>query len=502
MLLLTGALTSKPYAFTSRPWELRSVQSIDVLDGIGSNIRLDFKESEVLRVLPRRNLEINENWISDKIRFFYDGLKRQRLTSPYIKINGELKVEKWKKVISKFSSLLKVYSFEYGPSSVGLLGSSSLDLESLYSIRSLSSHFGFSFLGIDKNFKIDIDNSKNYKFQNRISDFEKTDFCLFVGTNPRFEASSLNLRLRKIFRRGATSFASIGGNYATTFPIDFLSLTSKALVAITQGKHPICKSLAKAKKPTIIYGSKLLERSDQAGLCSLLKAISASYFNVFSRNLTLNLLHTTSNSVGAFELGIKSFTESDLSKIKVLYTIGLENSSFLEKSLKKARIPAVVRQSSHGDQVTKNACIILPSYTFVEKTGIFYNTEGRPQKTQRALVGPNLSRDDWKILRVLFSALEKQSSYNTKSQLITEISKILPSAFFANMWFTNTPNTVFNFGSIHVEKIYNSSFKLFIEDFYMTSILCLSSKIMAKASELLRSYMNNYRFLNWISVKI
>ena len=148
MLLLTGALTSKPYAFTSRPWELRSVQSIDILDGIGSNIRVDFKESEVLRILPRRNPDINENWISDKIRFFYDGLKRQRLTSPYIKVEGELRAVKWKKAISNFSSLLKVYSFEYGPSSIGILGSSSLDLESLYSIRSLSANFGFSFLGV------------------------------------------------------------------------------------------------------------------------------------------------------------------------------------------------------------------------------------------------------------------------------------------------------------------------------------------------------------------
>lgn len=501
MLLLTGALTSKPYAFTSRPWELRSVQSIDILDGIGSNIRVDFKETEVLRILPRKNPDINENWISDKIRFFYDGLKRQRLTSPYLKKDGELKAVKWKKAISKFSSMLKVYSFEYGPSSVGVVGSSSLDLETLYSIKNFSANFGFSFLGIDRSLKLDLDNPKNYKFQNRFNDFEINDFCLFLGTNPRFEASTLNLRLRKIFRRGNSSFASVGASYAPTFPTQFLSLSSKALIAIAQGKHPICKSLAQAKRPTIIYGSKILERADSLSIQNLLNRITSSFADVFGRSLSLNLLHTNSNSVGAFELGINGLNDVDLSKLKVLYSVGLENSVLLEKSLKKLHLPLLILQSSHGDKNTNSADIVLPSYTFVEKTGIYYNTEGRPQTTQRALVGPNLSRDDWKILRVLFSALEKAATYNTKSQLITEVSKILPSSFFANRWFTKVPQSRFDFGFSQEGRVYQSPFKLFIEDFYMTSILCQSSKIMAKASQFLRSYTNNYKFLNWVSTK-
>ena len=501
MLLLTGALTSKPYAFTSRPWELRSVQSIDVLDAIGSNIRVDFKETEVVRILPRKNPEINENWISDKIRFFYDGLKRQRLVSPYVKTDGELKAVKWKKAVSKFSSVLKVYSFEYGSSSIGLIGSSSLDLETLYSVKNFSINFGFSFLGIDRSLKFDLDNPKNYRFQNRFTDFENIDFCLFLGTNPRFEASTLNLRLRKIFRRGNSSFASVGGTYAPTFPTQFLSLSSKALIAIAQGKHPICKALAQAKKPVILYGSKTLERSDSCGIQNLLKGISLSFFDIFGRNLLLNPLQTNSNAVGAFELGIKGFNEADLSKLKVLYTIGLENSLILEKSFKKSQPSVVILQASHGDKNTNIADIVLPSYTFVEKTGIYYNTEGRPQTTQLALVGPNLSRDDWKILRVLFSALEKQATFNTKSQLITEASKILPSSFFANRWFTKIPQSTFDFDFLQEGRIYQSPFKLFIEDFYMTSILCQSSKIMAKASQSLRSYTNNYKFLNWVSTK-
>jgi NADH dehydrogenase/NADH:ubiquinone oxidoreductase subunit G len=501
MLLLTGALTSKPYAFTSRPWELRSVQSIDILDGVGSNIRIDFKETEVVRILPRKNSDINENWISDKIRFFYDGLKRQRLTSPYLKKEGELKAVKWKKVISKLSSLLKVYSYEYGPSSIGLIGSSSLDLETLYSIKNFSANFGFSFLGIDRSLKSDLDNPKNYKFQNRFTDFEDTDFCLFLGTNPRFEASTLNLRLRKIFRKGNSSFASVGATYAPTFPTQFLSISSKALIAIAQGKHPICKSLARAKRPIIVYGSKILERVDSLAVQNLLNSMASSFADVFGRSLNINLLHTNSNAVGAFELGIKGLKEAELSKLKVLYMIGLDDSILVEKSLKKAQEPLIILQSSHGDKNTNSADIVLPSYTFVEKTGIYYNTEGRPQTTQRALVGPNLSRENWKILRVLFSVLEKQAAYNTKSQLITETSKILPSSFFANRWFTKIPQSRFEFDFSYKGKIYQSPFKVVVEDFYMTSILCQSSKIMAKASQFLRSYSNNYKFLNWVSTK-
>ncbi|AGI48893.1 NADH dehydrogenase subunit 11 (mitochondrion) [Nannochloropsis oceanica] len=504
MLLLTGALTSKPYAFTSRPWELRSVQSIDTLDGIGSNIRIDFKESEVLRILPRKNPEINENWISDRIRFFYDGLKRQRLTSPFVKKSGELRPVKWKKTVSKLSSLLKVYSFEYGPSKVGFLASSNLDLETIYVLRNFSHNYGFSFLGIDKTLKINIDNTTNYKFQNNISEFEKTDFCLFIGTNPRFEASTLNLRLRKIFRKGNTSFASIGGNFSSTFPINFLGLSPKTLVSIAEGKHPICKSLAQAKNPTIILGSKLCERNDGFAIQDLIKELVHSFYTIFDKKLAVNLLHTEANTVGSFELGIKSFVKSDLAKCKILYTVGIDEPSFFDNNLKTNSSSVLIMQSSHGDKNTNKADFVLPSYTFVEKTGIYYNTEGRPQKTQRALIGPNLSREDWKIFQILFYSLDKLSSFETKSQLITEMSKILPSSYFANSWFradfrTGQP-TLFEFGSKNLGKIYKTSFKLFIEDFYMTSNLCQSSKIMAKASNLLRSYSNNYKFLTWASI--
>lgn len=501
MLLFTGALTSKPYAFTARPWELRSVQSIDILDGIGSNIRVDFKETEILRILPRRNAEINESWISDKARFFYDGLKRQRLNSPYMKKNGELKKVKWSKVLKNITSVFKVYSFEYGNSKIGLVLGPSCDSETFFVARDFTSSFGFSNLGIDRELRLLIDNPANYSFKGEFKDLEKVDFCLFVGTNPRFEASTLNLRWRKLFRRGNFKSASIGGNFSSTFPVQFLGLTSKTLISFVEGKHPICKDFAKAKTPLIVFGSHLMERSDALGLQTLFRVLNASFFSIFGKNVFSNPLHTNPNIVGGFELGLNAFNKDSLKDLKLLYCLGVENKDILKKIENKSHFPIVIFQNSHGNTTTQCADFVLPSTAFVEKNSVYYNMEGRPQKTQRALVGPNLSRDDWKILRVLFSYLQKSTFYNTQSQLITEASKILPSFYYANSWFSKREASIassFQFPSNRKEKIYISYFKLVVEDFYMTNHLCQSSRIMAKASQYLRSYFHNYKFFTQV----
>jgi len=501
MLLFTGALTSKPYAFTARPWELRSVQSIDVLDGVGSNTRVDFKETEILRILPRRNSEINESWISDKARFFYDGLKRQRLNSPYMKINGELRKVKWSKILKNLTSVLKVYSFEYGNSKIALVLGPSCDSETFFVARDLTLNFGFSNLGVDRELKLLTDNPADYSFKGEFKDLENVDFCLFVGTNPRFEASTLNLRWRKIFRRGNFQSASIGGNFSPTFPVQFLGLTSKTLISIVEGKHPVCKSFAKAKNPLIIFGSHVVERSDAPGMQDLFKILNKSFSSVFGRNIFSNLLHTNPNIVGGLELGYNTFTMNSLKDLKVLYFIGVENKGLLQKIGNRITFPILILQASHGNSTTNYADFVLPATTFVEKNSIYYNMEGRPQKTQRALVGPNLSRDDWKILRVLFSSLKKSAFYSTQSQLITEASKILPSFYYANSWFSKREGSIaisLQLSNVKKEKIYLSYFKLVVEDFYMTDQLCQSSRIMAKASQYLRSYFHNYKFLTQV----
>lgn len=499
MLLYTGALTSKPYAFTARPWELRSVQSVDILDGVGSNIRVDFKETEILRILPKRNLEINESWISDKARFFYDGLKRQRLNSPYMKINGELKKVKWSKILKNLTSVLKVYSFEFGHSKIGILCGASSDTETLFTVRDLALSFGFSNLGVDRELKMTADDPSNYSFKGEFKDLEKIDLCLFVGTNPRFEASTLNLRLRKLFRRGNFASLSIGGHFSTTFPVQSLGLTSKTLLSFVEGRHPLCKLFAKAKNPVILYGSHLLERVDSTGIQSVFRSLNLSLLAVLGKPISANPLHTDSNIVGAFELGLGTLRKELLNGLKVLYGVSLENKNVLKKIGKTGSRSILIIQDSHGGTFTTKADFVLPATTFVEKNSVYYNMEGRPQKTQRALVGPNLSRDDWRIFRIVFSSLKKSTSYTTQAQLVTEASKLLPSLYFANSWFLNREGSIANSillaPSSSKEKILFSYLKLPIEDFYMTNRLCQSSRIMAKASQYLRSYFHNYKFL-------
>jgi NADH dehydrogenase/NADH:ubiquinone oxidoreductase subunit G len=498
MFFLTGALTSKPYAFTSRPWELRSVNSIDVLDGIGSNIRIDFKEAEIVRILPSRKPDINESWISDKIRFFYDGLKRQRLQLPFLKECQNLKKAKWDQALSRFSSLLKVYSYEYGSSKIGLVLGSNLDCETYYSARKFASNFNFSLLGIDKLCKINKDDSKNYKFQSKLKDFDKMDYCLILNTNPRFEASMLNLRLRKNVKRGTLQVAAIGGNFDPTYMVEFYGFSSKILLDLAEGKHKLCKSLAKASTPTILYGWKLLERADSVALTSILQSIRFLFSDVFGKELFLNSLSTDSNSVGAFELGLSGLNKDKLAQMKVVYAINLDKKNLLLNG--KGDVEVCAFQTSHGNDESSKADFLFPSLAFTEKAGVYYNTEGRPQKTQKALSGPNLSKDDWKILNVLFQYLNKSALYGTKSSIDYKMSKLLPSSFFANSWFSRNVQVLaksFQFGKQRSGKILISSFKLFLEDFFMSTALCQSSKVMAKASDFLRLSAEHYKFLTY-----
>lgn len=488
---LCGALTSKPYAFTARPWELRSAQAIDWLDGVGSNIRVDFKETEIVRVLPRKNPEVNENWISDKIRFFYDALHRQRLKTPYLKKNGNLEKAKWAKTLHTLASVLRVYSYEYGNSSIGFLTGASVDSETFLATREFVNAFGFSNLGMDQDLNVNLDNPTQYRWNGQFQDLETADFCLFIGTNPRYEASILNLRLRKIFRRGTIEFASIGANFSTTFPVQHLGLTSKILVSLVEGTHSLCKKLARAKNPVIICGSNLLKRHDSIGLISALKSLSGS---VLHENV-LHVLHHDVNSVGGFEIGFPGIKKEELKRAKLIYCI--QTNTEIGHSI--APNSVIVLQHSHGNQFTKNADFVLPSPTFVEKTGTYFNTEARPQKSYGVFAPSSLVREDWKILQALSCHLNKTLSFGTKVSLLSNLSKILPSSFYPFVWLSwneKASSSCFSFGPNQKDKILKSSFNLPVEDFYMTPRICRFSKVMAKASEALRVSSTNYRFLS------
>lgn len=481
-----GALTSKPYAFTARPWELRSALSIDFCDGVGSNLRLDFKESEIVRILPRKNPAINEDWISDKARFFYDAFKRQRVKNPYLQKDGSLVRTKWSTLLSSLTSVLKVYSYEYGNSSIGVFSSPSLDSESFLSARVFANNFGFSFFhqGCGKGFNLD--NPFFYRSNVQIQDLEKSDFCLFVGTNPRNEASTLNLRFRKIFKRGTCEFASVGANFSPTYPLQSCGLTSSTLVAIAEGKHKICKKLIQSKNPILVLGSNLFKRDDKNGISQLIQTILLS----IKKEKSFFILHSDVNSVGACEIGFSTLSVEKKKRLKVAFCL----NSLKEFSPFSFLPPLLVLQDSHGNSRTKEANFVLPSPTYVEKNGLFYNTEGRPQKSALVFQPPGLVREDWKIFSALSVGLKKALPFSSFTSLSLSLNKSLPSSSFHLFTIDKEKKELtVSYSLPKSAKIVKSAFNLELENFYMVPQICESSQTLAHASEILRVSSTNFR---------
>lgn len=472
-----GALTSKPYTFIARPWELRSTETIDISDAVGSNIRVDFKETEVVRVLPRLNEELNEEWISDKSRYSFDALKIQRLDSPYIKKNDELTACSWRIAIEKFKELLSGTLAK----ETGFLCSVNTDLETLKEAKSLVNSLGIKNFGYPRPFELNIDFSDKYLCNTSLVDVEQSDLCLLVGVNPRYEASMLNLKLRKRHRQGLYKTASIGVPHNQTYKTEILGVSPYTLLKISEGKHPLCKELRIAKKPLILYSSSLAERKDSSGLEKILGLINKNLKRKSPRWKTLSFLNQESNQVGAFEIGINSFDFSKIGRQKLCILLG----SFREEELNKiiesiSTETKLIFIAANGCEFTAKADLILPSMTFLEKEGFYMNLEGRVQKTQKATSGPALVRDSFKILRILKKELkiQKKDAFFEYDYEVVDLNKkqIVTSDFSRSM-----PSSIFR-----------SPFSPFLTDFYISDSLSKYSTTMAKCSDAYRASFKNF----------
>jgi NADH-quinone oxidoreductase chain G len=308
-----GALTSKPYAFIARPWELKTVDSIDISDAIGSNIRIDYKETEIVRVLPRLNEELNEEWISNKTRFLYDGLKHQRLIYPYVSysLEGTFFAKSWVESLEIFQKKLQGQMFCFGFTSptkgkiVAICGVN-IDLETLLSFKNFMHRLGSENISFERDLRVESDYSFNYRLNSNETQIENADFCLLIGVNPRYEGSLLNVRLRKRFMDGRFQVASLGAVTNLTYPVNHIGLGTQQLYKTFFSDYvtSLGKLFFEAKAPIIIFGSSILERKDSLELQKLFVSLNP--------NVTLNLLQTDSNQTGAFELGIQP-----VSRIKV-----------------------------------------------------------------------------------------------------------------------------------------------------------------------------------------
>ena len=481
-----GALTSKPFSLTIRPWELSKTESIDVSDAICSNIRLDTRDNEVMRVLPIVNDEINEEWISDKTRFSYDGLKFNRLDKPYIRKESQLIESTWDEALNFIKTNLKKIQKERIAAVIG----NQVDCESIILLKDLfKMHGSDNLLCSQNNASYQSIPRVAYTFNSTISGIEDSDFCLLIGTNPRKEAAIINTRIRKRYLQGNFEIFSIGPKFDINYPCKFLGDNPSILSDTINKKNLLSKKLEKAKKPLLVIGDNIFTRNDSNSFLGCIYKLCISFKIIQKKNKDivwngLNCLHNSASRVGALDLKFYSkknnfdldrlYHLSNKKKLDFIYLLGVD-----QIDIKKLINSFIVYQGTHGDFGAEHADVILPGSAYSEKNATYINTEGRLQTTFKACNPPGLAKEDWKIIVAIGKKLKKKFDYydiyDVRKRLIKENSKIFSSPK------ENINNEFIKFGN--KGKISNEKFILPINDFYLTDAITKSSKVMNKCSK-------------------
>jgi NADH dehydrogenase (ubiquinone) Fe-S protein 1 len=421
-----GALTSKPYAFRARPWELQHTETIDVLDALGSNIRVDARGMEVMRILPRLNDDVNEEWINDKTRFACDGLKTQRLTTPLIRSEGAFAPASWEQALSEIGKTYQKLVPKNNEFKV--IAGQLVETESLVAMKDLANRLGSDNLALDQPGGSEpiahgVDVRSNYLFNSKIYGVEEADAMLLVGTNPRHEAAVLNARIRKQWLRSDLEVGLVGETFDSTFGFEHLGADAAAVKSVLSGDFG--KRLSSAKKPMIIVGSAVTEYADAR---PIFEAIGAFVDKNAAKFITsdwkgYNVLQRDASRAGAYEVGF-TVPSPDVAKVqpKIIWLLGADNFS-------EADIPNdafVIYQGHHGDAGAQIADVILPGATYTEKSGTYINTEGRCQITRAAVSMPGAARDDWKIIRAVSEYLGQPLPYDDIEALRDRMEEISP----------------------------------------------------------------------------
>ncbi|MDF2965822.1 MAG: nqo3 [Rickettsiaceae bacterium] len=474
-----GALTSKPYAFKARSWELKKTESIDVLDAVGSNIRIDTRGLEVMRILPKVNEDINEEWISDKTRFAYDGLKYQRLDRPYIRENGRLRPASWNEALELAAK--KLGSTE--GSRIAAIAGTLADTETLFALKLLFEKLGSKNLDANQfGYRFDLAKRGNYLFNTTLAGINDADFCLLIGANPRQVAPTLNARIKGTTRRGL-KVARIGEVDNQTYPVIELGESPTILNEILAGKHELSKILAKSKNPMFIIGDAVLTRSDSVTIQETVYQICQKYNAIRSDWNGFNILHNHASMVGALDIGfyptgqLKStagfLTAIEAGKIDVVYLYGAD-----EIDPKKLGNTFVIYQGHHGDRSANRADLILPGAAYTEKNAIYVNLEGRAQKARSALFPPGEAREDYVIVKQIAEILSYDLGFNN----LPELRALMTEAVNSLKDIDKVSSNDISFGEIDGE-IADKPLKKIKFNFYMTDPISRSSKTMAKCSQ-------------------
>ena len=474
-----GALTSKPYAFKARPWELNKTESIDVFDAMGSSIRIDTLGKKTLRVLPRMNEEINEEWISDKSRFAIDGLSKQRIDIPYLLKDGKLVIAEWDEVLVNITQEIS----KRGKENTLALSGKFTDIETLFSAKSFLQSLGSNYFDCRYDNVQFIENQRaSYLFNSSIQEIDNADAILLIGTNPRWEACVLNARIRKAYINNDCKIGLIGKKLDLTYKYVHLSDSIEHINDLLNNNSPFSEVLKNSKKSLIIIGNSAINYCDGKEVLNVCSEIAKKY-NISNNNFNgFNILQQDISKVGAIDIGFYNhdFAQNFDQNIKnhinkfnpVVFLLSSDeiNHSILEGAF-------IVYLGHHGDDLAQLADIVLPSPAYTEKSSTYMNMEGRVLQTTRCYHPLGASKDEWKIFRALSNNFSQKLKFNNLSELRNEISNLFPVFKEIN----NLPSSSkLDFGSS--TKIENRVLEYNIKNFYMTDVISRASITMANCS--------------------
>ena len=476
-----GALTSKPYAFSARPWELKQTESIDVMDAVGSNIRIDTKGNKVMRVLPRNNDEVNEEWISDKTRFFWDGLSLQRIDKPYLRENGKLRQVSWKKAIDVASDKL----LNTNPKKIASITGDLVSIESIYSIKKLMDSIK------SPNTECRQDGSKinggreKWLFNSKLSGIDVSDGCLLIGTNPRIEAALINSRIVRKSKEKNYSVGLLGNKYELNYNYDYLGDDPSIIYDLIDNKSPFCEKLSKMNKPIMIIGQGALkgdEGEDYLNLCIEL----ANNYNFLKNDWNgFNVLHTAASRPGAMEIGfLPKERGKDLDQIIDGYKKGDISTLFLlgadEIEISEKTDCFVIYQGHHGDKGANIADLILPSPSFNEQNGLFINTEGRIQESIRATFPIGEAKEDWEIISLISKKMGLENIDNSFEDLRSSLFQSFPHLADIDMCLSGEKLPE----KIERKDIKQHVFKNSLNNFWLSNSITRSSRLMCERNNI------------------
>lgn len=450
-----GALVSKPYAFNARPWELTKTESIDVMDALGSSIRVDTKGREVMRFLPRNHDGVNEEWISDKTRFVWDGLRRQRLDKPYIRENGKLRAATWPEALEKAAEALKG-----AKKPAGLVGDLA-PTEAAYALKQLIESFGGTTECRTDGAALPAGNRSGYVGTATVEELDTAEAVMLIGTNPAIEMPVLNARIRKAWAAGA-SVGLIGEAVDLTYEYDHLGTTPAAITDLLGRDHSDV-----AEKPSVvIVGQAALTREDGAAVLANAMALADATGSTFM------VLHSAAGRVGAMDVGAvtKGGMDAAMDGADVIYNLGADEIEIPQGA-------TVIYQGSHGDRGAHRADVILPAAAYTEEQGLFVNTEGRPQLALRASFAPGEAKENWAILRALSAEAGQQLPFDSLAELRSDMVKGAPHLADLDMVPDNDWQPVEAQGEMS-----DAAFGQAIRDFYLTNPIARASQLMAELS--------------------